>query len=311
VRQIAGKTSDIQAPLISTLSVEVPIMPLLNYFVCHRTLGIKRHDLVLEIGSGGDPFLRSDILVDQFVDDEVERHTGLIIDRPLVVADGADLPFPSKSVDYVICAHVLEHVPNPAKFLDELSRVGKRGLIITPKGDYDKLHPKGGHIWYVWNVDGTLLLKQKESWNEYPDIREYFHQMVRLPGFWKLFDQSYPFFNTILEWDGTIRYQIHQDKQFDFSKFRKVHTHHEPSEGIVQKPTPSKQKIKARMARFVRPLISAHTNIDVPRIVCCLLCGGKLSLMSHADTYVTCSRCETRFPIRAGLLRLLREEMTH
>lgn len=35
-------------------------MSFLNYLLFHRKLGIKRNELVVEIGSGGDPFLRPD-----------------------------------------------------------------------------------------------------------------------------------------------------------------------------------------------------------------------------------------------------------
>jgi ubiquinone/menaquinone biosynthesis C-methylase UbiE len=158
-------------------------MSLLNYLFRHRKLGIKRKDLIVEVGAGADPFLLSDIIVEKFIDDDTERHASLVLDRPIVAADGSMLPFHEKSIDYIICSHVLEHIANPEPFLHELSRVAKHGLIISPKGGYERLHPKGGHLWYVWNDNGTLFFKQKKCWNEFPEVREYFREIARLPGY--------------------------------------------------------------------------------------------------------------------------------
>jgi SAM-dependent methyltransferase len=43
-----------------------------------------------------------------------------------------DLPFKDKEFDYVICSHVLEHVPDPFKLKAEIERVGKAGYIELP-----------------------------------------------------------------------------------------------------------------------------------------------------------------------------------
>lgn len=47
--------------------------------------------------------------------------------RPDVFADGAKLPFPDDSFDAVFCLEVLEHVPEPAMVMQEISRVLKPG----------------------------------------------------------------------------------------------------------------------------------------------------------------------------------------
>ncbi|MEE4252397.1 MAG: methyltransferase domain-containing protein, partial [Alcanivoracaceae bacterium] len=47
--------------------------------------------------------------------------------RPDVFADGAKLPFPDQCFDGVFCLEVLEHVPEPAKVMQEISRVLKPG----------------------------------------------------------------------------------------------------------------------------------------------------------------------------------------
>ncbi len=47
-----------------------------------------------------------------------------------VIADGARLPFTSSCADAVICAEMLEHVPNPAAVIAEAGRVLKKGGLL-------------------------------------------------------------------------------------------------------------------------------------------------------------------------------------
>lgn len=47
--------------------------------------------------------------------------------RPMVFADAANLPFADTSFDVVVCLEVVEHVPNPARVLQEIRRVLKPG----------------------------------------------------------------------------------------------------------------------------------------------------------------------------------------
>ena len=110
-----------------------------QYLTDHIKWGIRRDDIVVDIGAGNDPILRANFLIDKYVHTDAERYSGIIIDRPLINADGDNLPIKNKSIDFLHCRHVLEHIPKPEKFISELERVAKRGIIITPNGDYPKL----------------------------------------------------------------------------------------------------------------------------------------------------------------------------
>ena len=47
------------------------------------------------------------------------------------------LPFKDKEFDVCLCTHTLEDLPNPFLIMEEMSRVAKRGLIVTPSMGYD------------------------------------------------------------------------------------------------------------------------------------------------------------------------------
>ena len=76
--------------------------------------------LVLEVGSGGNPYFRSNILLDAYENTRERHWAPLVSDRPTVLGFVEKLPFKDKVFDFVIASHVLEHSPNPVKFLTEI-----------------------------------------------------------------------------------------------------------------------------------------------------------------------------------------------
>lgn len=131
-------------------------------------LSIKRSDNVLEVGGGHNPHPRSNIVVDKYAGNQ-NLHRGLDLkvlpNQQFIEADGESLPFPDKKFDYVICNHVLEHVDDPAKFLKEQIRVGKRGYIETPSFIGEYLIPKTSHKWVILEIDQKLILYDKDVIN--------------------------------------------------------------------------------------------------------------------------------------------------
>lgn len=87
---------------------------------------------VLDIGSGHNPYEKADVLCERYLED-VERTGHVKIDaRPFVIGTLEFLPFKDKSFDLVTCSHVLEHVDDPHRALEEIKRVGKSAYIVTP-----------------------------------------------------------------------------------------------------------------------------------------------------------------------------------
>lgn len=131
---------------------------------------ISKNDIVLDIGSGDKPFWRSDIIIDKYINDDQQRHSGAMqYDKRKVFlqADVENLPFKNKVFDFAFCSHLLEHVENPDKAIDEIIRVSKRGYIEVPNGIVDLFKPFPPHLWFCNYKDGILFFRQKEKENNF------------------------------------------------------------------------------------------------------------------------------------------------
>ncbi|HEX4414907.1 MAG TPA: class I SAM-dependent methyltransferase [Lacipirellulaceae bacterium] len=85
--------------------------------------------------------------------------------RPaFVTADVTSLPFADGSFDGITCGYVLEHVPEPAQGLSELSRVLRKGgrmLLLTTEDSFSGAWTS--RIWYCRTYNRQELMKMCES----------------------------------------------------------------------------------------------------------------------------------------------------
>ncbi|MEA2900329.1 MAG: hypothetical protein QOH36_216 [Actinomycetota bacterium] len=135
----------------------------LRFFVRKLRHPIAPGHLVVDVGSGGDPHPRADVIVDNSVDANFHRTVAFRRSAPTVVADVMALPFRDHAFDYSICSHVLEHLDDPAGAAAELSRISRAGYVETPSDIHEKLFPMTWHKWMVRLDGGRLRFEAKPS----------------------------------------------------------------------------------------------------------------------------------------------------
>lgn len=91
--------------------------------------------------------------------------------QPILQADAEKLPFPDSHFDAAIATAIIEHVPNPGKFVEEIRRVLKPGgvcVITTPVPLFEEIASKLGFLkeddhQETFNLKGlTSLIASKE-----------------------------------------------------------------------------------------------------------------------------------------------------
>ena len=134
-----------------------------NNLLRHLNFALIPRGPILDIGSGGAPLWRANILLDRFLADNSQRPgSSLIKDRALVCGDIHHLPFLDKSIAFVNCAHLLEHVDEPELAIRELMRVSLSGYIETPSSLQEVLILNMSfHRWFVWEDKGVLIFREK------------------------------------------------------------------------------------------------------------------------------------------------------
>ena len=292
-------------------------MGVLNYLFGWTQLDIRRSDLVLEVGSGGHPLLRSDVLCDKFVVDDLERRLGrqsvpLAVDRPFVCGDAEALPFRDRSFDYLVCSHTLEHLDHPLLFLREAMRVAHKGLIVTPNELSERLFGSEKHKHLIALEDGTLVITQKtrDNWGWFGG---FFHELyVSNTDFKRFFQRNSRLFETRLQWHGSIPYAYRPvEAPLGFDGFARAAVRlstggfdgegaNEPRAGGLKFRTTAWSR--SQLSRLLGPLVGRHA-VDLRTVVVCPVCHGSIdSLSGHSATCVACGR---RYPIVNGIAFLL------
>ncbi len=136
--------------------------PSLNLERMVDVLNISPNERVLDIGGGGTPLPRADVIVDRYLAAGVDRDNQQApVDRRWLAGDVQALPFADHTFDLAYCVHVLEHVNNPARACEELMRVARRGYIETPRRLTEMLHGHPTHRWLVDVIDGVLVFQRR------------------------------------------------------------------------------------------------------------------------------------------------------
>ncbi len=199
-------------------------------FFPHLIKSIKESDRVLEIGPGGSPHPRADVFLEHRFDTEEEEasqrgHAAKPrLEKPVVYYSGDQFPFKDNEFDYVICSHVLEHVPNPAKFISELTRVGKKGYLEFPLAYYDFIYDIPDHITFAYFTGSEInwMPKKEFSLAPYKALQSHLKRSMEFEYF-SFIDQMKPIFFQGFEWFDAIKTkQVHSIEEVIWPKIEKV-----------------------------------------------------------------------------------------
>lgn len=284
-------------------------MGLHNFLFGWQSLGMRRGDLVLEVGGGNRPMARSDVLCDLGEYGDAARYggsmpTGTVADRPFVYADAHRLPFRDHAFDFLVSAHMLEHLADPAGFLEEARRVAPRGCIITPSELFEKLIAERTHHWYV-STDGDRLSMRAKSaddrgcfgrtfqrvWSESPELRGL------IWGRSDLFETRYRYADGVMNYsiDGTAR-EAPPPEPDELE---------EPAGGAAQRLASS---VRSWLGRGVRALASRR-RVDLLTLLACVVCGERVEPSPAGE--LRCSGCGRSYPRAPDGSPVMLEHLAH
>ena len=252
---------------------------------------VLKDALVLEVGSGGSPYARANVLLDAY---EVtrERHwTPLVADRPTVLGFVENLPFRDGAFDFVIASHVLEHSPDPVRFIAELQRVARAGYIETPDAFMERVNPYHDHRLEVTVRNNRLIIRKKTDWCVDPELVEMYEQRAKSWVAGKAIP-NHPFdFHVRYYWSDQIDHEIlnsHVDAAWEAPKTLAV-------------SQPTGRGARQRLLSGIRFLLSQrlrNSRIDLVSLMRCPVCKGE-NLRSKESTLV-CAGCGVVHPVRDG-----------
>lgn len=261
---------------------------------------VSKEALVLEVGAGGNPYPRANVLLDGY-EDSVERiEKSLVSDRPLVLGFAERLPFKSKSFDFVIASHVLEHSANPEQFLRELMRVGKAGYIETPDAFFERINPFTYHRLEVAaiNEGKKIRLFKKASWRPDEFIVDEFERQMKDRSFIKYISRHPAPFHMRFYWQDKIDFEV-VNPQVDCGWTL-------PEEAYRKSaalPSPSVLlRLRYGIRNAFRWLFSQNDRnrqIDVYALLACPTCGREE--LKKTDAGIMCGHCGVEYPIKNGV----------
>jgi antitoxin component of MazEF toxin-antitoxin module len=261
--------------------------------------------LVLEVGSGGNPYFRANVLLDAYEDTQQRHWVPLVADRPTVLGTVERLPFRDKCFDFVIASHVLEHSSHPEHFLAELQRVGKSGYIEVPDALMERLNPYRDHRLEITLRNRQLVIRKKPAWRTDPELTELFEHRAKR---WIAGETipRHPFdFHVRYYWNGTIDYVIlnpEVDASWDV-----------PAGHVPVKRNPSwRARINAKVLKYMRQLLSQHRRNASLRLENLLACPQCRSIeLTVTKEIITCRGCLREYPVRNGLPNMFAKSGSH
>jgi len=263
---------------------------------------IKSSNFVLDLGSGHNPHPMADVLVDKTFSNKErggELHNNW---RPLIVANGENLPFQDKTFDYVVCRHVLEHSKQPNRILGEMERVSKRGYIETPTKINEFINYERSYHNLVIIFKNKKLIIQKKGDTKYGKLGKLIPYLMKDKLFQLLWRKYNSLFTVRAEWEETIDYRIVDDEEDEVVNLSSLDIIEKISckgksgwikKWIVKYLIKSYDIIRMKMRKYREDL----SIEDISRFMRCIKCDGGIEYLSGE---IVCGSCGTSFSMRQG-----------
>lgn len=257
---------------------------------------VNKDDLVLEVGSGGNPYARANILLDAYEETRERHWVPLKADRPMVLGFVEKLPFKDKSFDFVIASHVLEHSAQPEQFLAELQRVAKAGYIEVPDAFMERINPYTDHRLEITCRKDKLIIKKKSGYVVEYDTVELYEDRVK-PFLTQELIPKRPFaFHVRYYWKDKIDFTV-VNPDIDAS-WNATETFSKLGAPVMS--------IKARLQDFmlnIARLILSQNNrnkkIDLFNLLLCPSCNS--TLLSKTRDKIKCNDCNATYHLQQGI----------
>ena len=257
---------------------------------------VSKSALVLEVGSGGSPYFRSNVLIDAYEETRERHWAPFIVDRPAIIGTGENLPFKDKVFDFVIASHVLEHSADPKKFIMELQRVGKAGYIETPDAFMERINPYWDHRSEITLRNNKLLIRKKNSWLPDSILVELYEKYAKSL-ITKSVIPSNPFvFHVRYYWEDEIAFTVinpEADANWtppNFNKEKKERMPYRAKLGVMG----------LLIARFLFSQKKRNSQINLTSLMKCIYCESNF-INYHGK--ITCNSCGLQYDKCSGILK--------
>ncbi len=255
---------------------------------------VDSNALVLEVGSGGNPYPRSNVLLDAYETTRERHWVPLRIDRPMVLGYVENLPFRDGAFDFVIASHVLEHSSNPERFLSELQRVARAGYIEVPDAFMERINPYRDHRLEVTIRDMRLVIRKKSAWQSNPEIVELYEHHAKALIAHKLIPANPFAFHVRYYWESQIAFSVvNPEVDADWA----VPKDHEQAPAASS--TPGWRGTLMNVLRTTLSQSRRNKNIELAGLLSCPNCRGSIRVENPSS--IDCENCHSKFPLKNGV----------
>ena len=167
-----------------------------------KILSEKKNWKILDIGCGFNPNQYATTICDVL---DLKEHYS---DKKFVKLDNENLPFGDNEFDFVIASHVLEHVKDPTKFLNEISRVANQGYIEVPTKLEDNLvfENKKDHLWHLTFDDVNQVINITKK-------IQFFEPILAVSSIKKLNNYFRDSLLLELHWENSVEFKLNENNE--------------------------------------------------------------------------------------------------